>query len=148
MRPDPTEWEVRTRYFSLDEWSNPDWDPYPECWIGPRWYPLAETLDVIREAWGKPLSLTPNGGYRSAAHNRATGGSKRSQHMLGRAADLRAPRGQSRKLWNLIWRLRREGKLPLLSGVGLYKSFVHVDVGGPRRKDGTPRRWVSLPRGS
>ena len=129
-------WETR-------EWNHSDWSPYPRSWICDRWVPLAEHLDVIRNEWGKPITLTPNGGYRSTDHNKAVGGSPRSQHMQGRAADLAMRPGDTQKLWDLIWRLRREGKLPRLSGVGRYSRFVHVDVGGPTRKDGSPRRWVS-----
>lgn len=45
-------------------------------------------LDPIREAWGKPIKI--NSGYRSKALNSKIGGSKTSDHMLGRAADITA----------------------------------------------------------
>ncbi len=45
-------------------------------------------LDPIREAWGKPIKI--NSGYRSKALNSKVGGSKTSDHMLGRAADITA----------------------------------------------------------
>ena len=43
-------------------------------------------LDVIRKAYGKPISV--NCGYRSPKLNAEVGGSKTSDHLLGRAADL------------------------------------------------------------
>jgi hypothetical protein len=43
-------------------------------------------LDKIREHTGKPLKL--NCGYRSPLVNKAVGGAKSSQHILGEAADL------------------------------------------------------------
>lgn len=43
-------------------------------------------LDPIREAWGSPIIVTS--GYRSAALNKAVGGSKTSVHNLGWAADI------------------------------------------------------------
>ncbi len=43
-------------------------------------------LQCIREHFGKPVHITS--GYRTAAHNAAVGGSKSSQHLLGRAADF------------------------------------------------------------
>ncbi len=47
---------------------------------------LVVILQCIREHFGKPVHITS--GYRTAAHNTAVGGSKSSQHLLGRAADL------------------------------------------------------------
>ncbi len=51
---------------------------------------LAEQLEVIRTLLGGvPLHITS--GYRCPALNRAVGGSRRSRHMLGLAADFVAP---------------------------------------------------------
>ena len=47
---------------------------------------LVVVLQCIREHFGRPVHITS--GYRTAAHNTAVGGSKSSQHLLGRAADL------------------------------------------------------------
>ncbi|MBD9241443.1 MAG: DUF882 domain-containing protein [Ruminococcaceae bacterium] len=47
---------------------------------------LVIVLQCIREHFGKPLHITS--GYRTASHNAAVGGSKSSQHLLGRAADF------------------------------------------------------------
>ena len=43
-------------------------------------------LDPLREAWGKPLTVTS--GYRCPALNKAVGGSRTSQHITGQAADI------------------------------------------------------------
>ena len=48
---------------------------------------LTVVLQCIRERFGKPVTITS--GYRTAAHNAAVGGAKSSQHLLGRAADIR-----------------------------------------------------------
>ena len=48
---------------------------------------LVLLLQCIREHFGKPVVITS--GYRTAAHNAAVGGVKSSQHLLGRAADIR-----------------------------------------------------------
>ena len=45
-------------------------------------------LDPLREKYGKPIYV--NSGYRSEALNKAVGGSKTSQHVLGMAADIDA----------------------------------------------------------
>lgn len=141
------------RFFKLSEWENPRWDPYPEKWLESRWMPLAQHCDVIRKAWGAPLYVTPNGGYRSPEHNASLGNRPTSQHVQGRAVDLRPNQRSSstslawesdiRKLWRLIWQLWRDDKLPGLSGVGRYPTFVHIDVGGPMSRGGGPRRWVA-----
>ena len=47
---------------------------------------LVVLLQCIREHFGKPVHITS--GYRTAEHNAAVGGSKSSQHLLGRAADF------------------------------------------------------------
>ncbi len=47
---------------------------------------LVVLLQCIREHFGKPVHITS--GYRTAVHNAAVGGSKSSQHLLGRAADF------------------------------------------------------------
>ena len=47
---------------------------------------LVVVLQCIREHFGRPVHITS--GYRTAARNAAVRGSKSSQHLLGRAADL------------------------------------------------------------
>ena len=47
---------------------------------------LVVLLQCIREHFGKPVHITS--GYRTVEHNAAVGGSKSSQHLLGRAADF------------------------------------------------------------
>lgn len=47
---------------------------------------IDEVLDPVRERWGKPIRV--NSGYRSLKLNSAIGGAKRSQHMVGEAADI------------------------------------------------------------
>jgi len=129
---------VRSRYFAVSDWTGVrDKMPYPAEWITERWRPLAEHLDTIRDAVGAPIVLTPNGGYSKRPTDT-------SQHPQGRAADIRCRAMPAEQLHGLILRLHAEGKLPFLSGLGLYRTFVHVDVGGPTRRDGSPRRWGSV----
>jgi hypothetical protein len=128
--------EPRTKYFALSEWEqnvgNPKWpeaEAYPREWVESRWRPLAELLDVIRAAWGSPIYLTPSGGYRAPAHNRRVDGTARSQHMEGRAADIRPASGSARKLHAFVLQLHKDGRLPGLGGLGYYgEKFVHVDT--------------------
>ena len=58
-------------------------------------------LDPLREMYGKPIYV--NSGYRSEALNKAVGGSKTSQHVLGMAADIDThTREGNIELFNLI----------------------------------------------
>lgn len=65
-------------------------------------------------------SLTPNCGCRCEAHNKKVGGSKHSQHLLGRAADL--PVINPAKIYMKLCEI-----FPDKFGFGLYKWGVHVD---------------------
>ena len=47
---------------------------------------IEAVLDPLREWFGKPITV--NSGYRCEALNKAVGGSKTSDHMTGRAADI------------------------------------------------------------
>lgn len=63
-----------------------------------RW--LAGTLEEVRALVGKPVHVSS--GYRSPAVNKAVGGSSKSAHMRGMAADITVPGMTSRDLAELI----------------------------------------------
>jgi uncharacterized protein YcbK (DUF882 family) len=63
-----------------------------------RW--LAEVLEKVRALVGKPVHVSS--GYRSPAVNRAVGGSAKSAHMLGLAADITVPGMGCKDLAELI----------------------------------------------
>lgn len=87
-------------------------------------------LDVIREAYGKPITI--NCGYRSPKLNAAVGGSSTSDHILGRAADLK----NSSELQKCIIGLIVDGKLkfdqfiiekPDANGIGQWLHISYRD---------------------
>lgn len=83
-----------------------------------------KVLDPLREAWGKPISVTS--GYRCPELNRIVGGSKTSHHMRGMAADITTGnRVENRRLFQLIMDL----KLPFTQLID-EKNFqwVHVSL--------------------
>lgn len=88
-------------------------------------------LDPLREAWGAPIIVSS--GYRCPKLNRAVGGAKASQHMLGQAADIHTVSDKpadNKKLFDLI----RSLKLPFDQLINEYNyNWVHVSF-GPRNR--------------
>ena len=90
---------------------------------------LVVLLQCIREHFGKPVHITS--GYRTAAHNAAVGGSKSSQHLLGRAADFYVEGVDVATVAAYA-----ETLLPSRGGIGRYPK----DANHPTRKTG----WVHI----
>lgn len=120
-----------TAHFTAEEFGQParhGWRraAYPARWIAGRLRPLCGALEVLRAALGgRPMTVVS--GYRSAAYNRAIGGARRSQHVEGRAADLRVSGVTPAKVHAVALELQRQGKIRI-GGLGKYPGFVHVDV--------------------
>ena len=93
---------------------------------------LITGLQCLRDKAGAPLYILS--GYRCERHNTRVGGSPRSQHLLGKAADIRIEWYSSRDTYDLASRQPEFDN----GGIGLYpdQGFVHVDV----RVNG-PARW-------
>ncbi|MGV4534692.1 YcbK family protein [Ornithobacterium rhinotracheale] len=93
---------------------------------------LASNLQELRNYLGKPIIV--NSGYRSVAHNRKIGGKVNSQHLQGKAADIRVDGVTPERLASIIERLIYNGKMKQ-GGLGIYPTFVHYDIRG------TKTRW-------
>ena len=113
-----------TNNFTLQEFQSKDGASTPEELI-PNIVKLAGNLQVIRNEIG--CSLHINSAYRSPEHNKSIGGVKNSQHTLGKAADIASRNHTPKELYFIISNLIAAGKLDI-KGMGLYKSFVHVDI--------------------
>ena len=80
---------------------------------------LAEALEKLREK----LDNTPiyiMSGFRCPAHNTKCGGAKKSQHMLGKAADIQVKGWVAEDIGDIA--------VDIFGDTGLYKSWVHVDI--------------------
>jgi uncharacterized protein YcbK (DUF882 family) len=89
---------------------------------------LLMTLEAIREAIGKPITVTS--GVRSVEHNAGlSGSSPASAHLYGAAADIAVSTLGSQHIAECVKRLVKEGKLPYLAYTYVIsKTAVHVGV--------------------
>lgn len=113
-------------HLSWSELACKDGTPYPEALRSTRAVDLAALFEAIRAlCGGQPLTVSS--AYRSPAHNRKIGGAPDSQHMQGRALDLKPPAGMTvPEFYERIWQAR--DSLPKLGGIARYRTFVHVDT--------------------
>lgn len=98
---------------------------------------INEVLDPLREAWGAPIIVTS--GYRSPKLNKAVGGSKTSQHVLGQAADIKTVGDKpenNKKLFELAKKLIDEKKIVVGQLIDEYGyDWVHIStVGGHKNQ--------------
>lgn len=80
---------------------------------------LIQRLQALREVLGKPVNI--NSAYRTVSHNKKVGGQTLSTHLAGLAADIvvsgTTPAAVAAAAETIGFR-----------GIGLYDTFVHVDV--------------------
>ena len=113
-----------TKYFSKHELLPPGFDDVSV--LDPK---LLILIDQVRELLGVPCTINADGrtlcGYRPAS---CDVGAPHSPHKLGRAADLH-PKGMSAEdARQLIRKAVDAGLLPLLGGVELGVSWLHIDI--------------------
>lgn len=147
-----------TEHFTVAEFACHSGVPYPidtpddeddkrRPWGLTRLVPLCETLEIIRTACGKPIVI--DSGYRTLDYDQQLYDADKgagnvakpqgSQHPKGRAADIVVPSMRAAVLHALILDLYDRCMVPHLGGLGLYSSFVHVDV---RPHSGHLARWT------
>ena len=82
---------------------------------------LVTVLQKIRDHFAKPVIITS--AYRNDTFNKKVGGADFSQHKYGMAADININGVSPATIAAYV-----ETLMPNCGGIGIYKSFVHVDV--------------------
>lgn len=89
---------------------------------------LVAVLQKIRTHFGKAVTITS--AYRTPTKNKAVGGTAYSQHLYGRAVDIKIS-----KITPAAVAAYAEKLMPKSGGIGIYSTFTHIDVRG------TKARW-------
>ena len=79
---------------------------------------LVNIVQAIRDNFG--VAVTINSGYRNASYNKRIGGAVNSQHIYGKAADIVVSDIDPARVAAFADSL-------CIGGVGLYRTFIHVD---------------------
>lgn len=82
---------------------------------------LVEILQKLRDHFGKPVTITS--AYRTPGKNKTCGGTTYSQHLYGKAADIKINGVTPKKVAS-----QAEKLMPKTGGIGVYKTFTHIDV--------------------
>ncbi len=82
---------------------------------------LVNVLQKIRTHFGKSVTITS--AYRTPPKNKAVGGQTYSQHLYGKAADIKV-KGIAPKTVAAY----AEKLLPKKGGIGIYSTFTHIDT--------------------
>jgi uncharacterized protein YcbK (DUF882 family) len=86
---------------------------------------LVNSLEELRKIVGTPIIIID--GYRCPEHNKAVQGVSKSQHLEGKAADIRIPGLTLQQMYSAALRVMSFK----YGGIGVYDSklpFIHVDV--------------------
>lgn len=114
-----------TEHLSWNELKCKDGTPYPHEWRNNRAIELGELFEFVRLLCGRqPINILS--AYRTPTHNLKVGGAKNSQHLYGRALDLRPPEGMHiDTFYQIIKSMRLSSSL---KGLGKYSTFIHIDT--------------------
>lgn len=82
---------------------------------------LVNVLQKIRTHFGKSVTITS--AYRTPGRNKAVGGQTYSQHLYGRAADIKVKGVSPKTVAAYV-----ETLLKNTGGIGTYNSFTHIDT--------------------
>lgn len=133
------------RYFKAEEFlilggshGNPNSSCYNRNSLPPRdlWNNIAATarvLDELRKRLGRAIILT--NAYRAPVYNKCIDGAPNSLHTRFNAIDFRVEGTESETVATALRWMRDREKL-FKGGIGIYRTFVHIDTRG------TNKMWV------
>lgn len=98
---------------------------------------LIDLAEKVREILKIPMYV--NSGTRCVSHNARVDGSPTSKHLQGLAMDFYCKTLTPTAIYNVILSRYIKGYLPELGGMGIYKTFVHIDAF--HAEDGHLRLW-------
>ena len=118
-----------TKNFKLEEFECKCGCVMPQ-FVKPNILELAENLQILRDEVGR-IDLT--NAYRCKEHNADVGGSINSQHLVGKAADIKSKNLKPSELAEHVDDMMNIETFKL-GGIGLYNTFTHVDIRGYRAR--------------
>ena len=118
-----------TKNFSIEEFQCKCGCNMPE-FVKKNVIELAENLQIIRDEVGR-LDLT--NAYRCKDHNSDVGGSTSSQHLVGKAADVKSESIKPKEMAQIVNDLMKNEKIKT-GGIGIYNTFTHIDIRGVRAR--------------
>ena len=89
---------------------------------------LVKALQTLRDIAGKPIAITS--GCRCVKHNKKVKGESNSQHLLGTAADIQISGMTPTRMKVLAECIAEFAN----GGIGIYSTFMHVDVRGRKAR--------------
>lgn len=98
---------------------------------------LVSTLQRLRDEVQRPVIV--NSGCRCKSHNATVKGSKSSQHLRGKAADIKIDGMTSLQIIDVLKRLYLDGEIYVGYVYAINGASVHVDVRAPQSQ--TVRMW-------
>ena len=113
-----------TENFSKEEFDSKDGAEMP-CDVLENISKLATQLQILRDYTNLPINI--NSGYRSVEHNRDIGGTSKSQHILGKAADI-VIKGMTPDETRALIEFLIDNEILNIKGLGSYDTFTHLDI--------------------
>ena len=112
-----------TEHFSRKEMECPC-----KCGFNTVDYKLMDILELVREAFNKPLDPKPV--CRCKEYNtKVSGVSSTSRHLWGQASDISIDGVDPKDIYEFL-----DNMFPFTFGLGLYETWVHIDVRSKRAR--------------
>lgn len=113
---DQTRWPLISEHFDRSEFTC-----RCQCGYNTVDHELIVVLENLRNLFNRPITI--QSGCRCPVHNLRIKGSKKSQHMLGKACDFTVHQAPPAVIADHL-----ERKYPDKYGIGRYLNFTHIDV--------------------